>query len=257
MRRIGLLPSVLAGLAIVSLVLVPARQAATPADKDIELRVLGTYSSGFFDEGAAEISAYDPGTQRLFVVNAATSTIDVLDISNPTQPSLRFAIDVNPYGRQANSVAVYQGVLAAAVEAHTRTDPGQVVFFDADGNFLSSVFVGSLPDMLTFTPDGTKVLVANEGEPSDDYLIDPEGSVSIINLSGHSSPRTLQQSDVTHAGFQGFALGQLDPSIRIYGPGATPAQDLEPEYIAVSPDSRAAWVSLQENNALGILLRII
>jgi hypothetical protein len=31
------------------------------------------------------------------------------------------------------------------------------------------------------------------------------------------------------------------------------AQDLEPEYIAVSADSTTAWVTLQENNALGIL----
>ena len=31
------------------------------------------------------------------------------------------------------------------------------------------------------------------------------------------------------------------------------AQDLEPEYIAVSHDSPTAWVTLQENNALGII----
>src|SRR5690606_21346905 len=37
-----------------------------------------------------------------------------------------------------------------------------------------------------------------------------------------------------------------------YGPGniADVARDLEPEYLAVSADSRFAWVSLQENNAL-------
>jgi hypothetical protein len=38
--------------------------------------------------------------------------------------------------------------------------------------------------------------------------------------------------------------------VRIFGPGATVAQDLEPEYITVSPDGTTAYVTLQENNAL-------
>jgi len=41
--------------------------------------------------------------------------------------------------------------------------------------------------------------------------------------------------------------------VRIYGPGATAAKDLEPEYIAVSADGTTAWVTLQENNALAKL----
>jgi len=31
------------------------------------------------------------------------------------------------------------------------------------------------------------------------------------------------------------------------------AQDFEPDYITVSPDSRAAWVTLQEANAIAII----
>ncbi len=45
----------------------------------------------------------------------------------------------------------------------------------------------------------------------------------------------------------------MPPAFVSYGPGATLAQDLEPEYIAVSHDSKTAWVTLQENNAMAIL----
>jgi 2',3'-cyclic-nucleotide 2'-phosphodiesterase / 3'-nucleotidase / 5'-nucleotidase len=105
--------------------------------------------------------------------------------------------------------------------------------------------------MLTFTPNGQQVPTANEGQPTDDYSFDPEGSVSIISL--HRGVRRLRQSDVTTAGFGAFNDRRLDPSIRIFGPGATVAQDLKPEYIAVSYDSKTAWVTLQENNALGVI----
>jgi hypothetical protein len=213
----------------------------------INLSVLGTYAAGVYDQGAAEIVSYDPITKRLFVVNGATSRIDVLNAANPGSLSLLFSINLAPYGRQANSVDIRNGIVAVAVEAVVKTDPGKAVFFDANGNFLKEVTVGALPDMLTFTPDGNKVLVANEGEPNDAYTVDPPGSVSIVNISGG-----VQNATVTTAGFAAFNNAPLDPSIRIFGPGASVAQDLEPEYIAVSPDSTVAWVTLQENNALGI-----
>ncbi|WGV25232.1 choice-of-anchor I family protein [Halotia branconii] len=213
----------------------------------VSLKTLGTYSTGFFDEGGAEIPTYDPLTQRLFVVNGGAKTIDVISISDPTKPSLLFNIDITPFGGGANSVAFKNGLLAAAVEAVVPQDPGKAVFFNVNGDFLHSVNVGSLPDMLTFTPDGNRVLVANEGEPNDDYTIDPEGSVSIINLADYS---------VINAGFSQFnsQIAQLrSAGVRVFGPNATVAQDVEPEYITVSEDSTKAWVSLQESNAIAVL----
>lgn len=214
----------------------------------IQMTRLGTYASGIYDQGGAEIATYDPASKRAFVVNAQAATVDVLNLSNPANPTKAFTIDVTPYGAVANSVAAHKGVIAVAVEAATKTDPGQVVFFNTSGTFLSRVTVGALPDMLTFTPNGKWVLVANEGEPNNDYTVDPEGSVSVIDISMGAAKVT--QANVRTAGFTAFNGASLDSSIRIFGPGATVAQDLEPEYIAVSPDSRTAYVTLQENNAL-------
>jgi hypothetical protein len=217
----------------------------------LTLTPLGTYSTGIFGGSAAEIVSYDAATHQAFVVNYAGATIDVLDLSDPTAPKRVQAIDITPYGAAANSVDVFGGLLAVAVEANVKTDNGSVAFFTTAGEFIVAVEAGALPDMLTFTPDGSKVLVANEGEPNDDYTIDPEGSVTIVDLS--NGVENLTQADVTQVSFAKFNDAELDPSIRIYGPNATVAQDLEPEYIAVSPDSTTAWVTLQENNALAII----
>ena len=105
--------------------------------------------------------------------------------------------------------------------------------------------------MLTFTPDGTRVVVANEGEPNDDYSVDPEGSVSIIDLAG--GVEALTEDSVRTAGFSQFNDAELDARIRIYGPNATVAQDLEPEYVAIAADGATAYVTLQENNALAVV----
>ncbi len=220
----------------------------TPA---LTLTPIGTYSTGIFGEGAAEIVAFDPGSARIFSVNAAAVTVDILDLSDPSAPTLITSIDATEFGAGANSVAVLDGLVAVAIEAEEVDGNGRVVFFDVDGNYLTDVEVGVLPDMVTFAPNGLLVLTANEGEPSDDYTIDPLGSVSIIDL--RNGIDALTQDDVVTLDFTAFNDVQLDPSIRIFGPNATVAQDLEPEYVAVSPDSTIAWVTLQENNALAVV----
>ncbi|GGC63249.1 choice-of-anchor I family protein [Marinobacter halophilus] len=218
----------------------------------IELNVLGTYASGIFDQSAAEIVAHDPANQRLFVINAKDASVDVLDIQDPTQPVKMATIDATKEGATANGVAVYGNLVAVAIEAEVKQDNGKVVFYNTgDLGKVGEVEVGALPDMVTFTRDGRKVLVANEGEPSDDYTVDPEGSVSIIDLSAGVAGAT-----VTTADFRAFN-GQEDElraaGVRIFGPGASAAQDFEPEYIAVSIDNTKAWVALQENNAVAVL----
>lgn len=228
--------------------------AGAPVIDRISLVPIGTYATGVFDASAAEIVAHDPDTQRLFVVNAAAGLVDVLDITDPTSPELVGSIVA---AGEVNSVDVEDGTLAVASQSDPTQEPGFVEFFDTDGNPLAAVRVGALPDMLTFTPDGTKVVVANEGEPAG-YCAgdggDPEGSVSIIDVSG--GVPSVTQDDVRTADFRAF-MGQEDAlraaGVRIFGPGATVAQDLEPEYVAVDADSTMAWVALQENNAFAIV----
>jgi Choice-of-anchor I domain len=234
---------------IAAAVLVPGITAQ--AKPGIELHAIGSVRGEVTGVGAAEIVAHDPSTHRLFVVNFPKSRIDVIDATDPIAPEIIGAIDITPYGGSANSVAVRDGIVAVAVEAVKRTDPGSVVFFDNNLNYLNSVTAGSLPDMITFSPNGRFVLSANEGEPSIDYSIDPEGSVSIIDISGGVA--TLTNANVRNVGFAAFNHATLDPSIRIFGPDASVAQDIEPEYLTVSYDSKTAWVTLQENNAIAII----
>ncbi|MEM7757707.1 MAG: choice-of-anchor I family protein [Cyanobacteria bacterium P01_A01_bin.40] len=220
-------------------------------NSSIELTQIGRYDSGIFNEGAAEITAYDPASQNLFVINAANDTIDILDVKDPTNPTFTDAIGIDDLGGGINSIAIKNGIVAAAIEGESAQDLGSVVFFDTKGNVLNQVTVGALPDMVTFTPDGTKVLVANEGEPDeDDASNNPEGSISIIDLADG-----LLNATTATAGFGAFN-GQEEElrgdGVRIF-PGIAFANDAEPEYITVSPNGRKAFVSLQENNAIAVV----
>ncbi|MGB3760981.1 MAG: bifunctional metallophosphatase/5'-nucleotidase, partial [Rivularia sp. (in: cyanobacteria)] len=170
--------------------------------------------AGTVELEGAEISAYDAGTKRIFVTGEAgeenansieegSPILQVVDVSDPSNPTVINQIDLSSYGDGVQSVAVKNGVVAVAVSADTVTDAGKVVFFNAsDYSELSQVTVGALPDMLTFTPDGMKVLVANEGEPNDRYTVDPEGSISIIDVSGGVG--SLTDANVTTADFKAF-----------------------------------------------------
>jgi hypothetical protein len=219
----------------------------TPAS--LSLSKIGEVVGG--GAGAAEITAFDPTSKRLFIVNGALGTVDVADLSDPSNPIPAGQISVAAFGAGANSVDTHDGVVAVAIENVNKQSPGVVAFYDATTlQVISSVTVGALPDMVTFDEQGRRVLVANEGEPDAHYLVDPEGSVSIIDVTDITAPSVRT---ATFTAFNGQADALRAQGVRIYGPNATVAQDFEPEYIAVSEDGRTAWVTLQENNALAIV----
>jgi len=206
--------------------------------------------------GGAEIPAFDKASKRAFV--SSNSGIQVVDLTNPSAPAALPTINLIALGLPSNdvsSVAVRNGVLVACTIASPKTAPGKLIFLNAaDGTLIGSIDVGANPDQLTFTPDGTKILVANEGElngsaavVSDDTTL---GSVSIVDVSGGYGSPVVTTADFTSFNSQVAALKTA--GVRIFD-GGIPSTDFEPEYVAVSPDGTKAMVTLQEANAVALL----
>jgi len=220
---------------------VSAMMLATPAGAQSPLSFTKLWTHGHSGQ-VAEIPAFDPKTNTIWVVGVVG--VDVLDAADG---SLVEHIDVTPYGF-VNSVAIHNGLAALAVEAAgDRRNPGSVLFYDTPTRLLSAgvhqVTVGALPDMLTFTHDGSKLLVANEATPNavaDTAYTppDPPGSVTIIDMATRTVAAT--------AGFAG--VPQSGANLR-----TNTGMDFEPEYIAVDHDGRRAFVTIQEGNAIAVL----
>ncbi|MFD0963591.1 choice-of-anchor I family protein [Pseudofulvibacter geojedonensis] len=209
---------------------------------NLTIERIGGFTNGSGNEGYAEISAFDPITKKLFVVNPVDNVISVWDISNPNNPvqGTSIALTSNP-----NSVSVNDKKLAVALENSNKQNPGYLALYKTDTQELVATYnAGALPDMVTFSPDGKYLISANEGEPNDDYTVDPEGSVTVVEL----------ENGVTHQlNFTSFNGQTIGNDFRVFGPNASLAQDVEPEYITVSSDSKYAYVSLQENNGMAVV----
>jgi DNA-binding beta-propeller fold protein YncE len=232
---------------------------------EIKLIPQGRYHSNIFDQSAAEIVTYDKITQQTFVVNAQSGKIDVLNSKNINAPTLIRSLNIKQDLKQqfnvaagaANSVDVANGLLAVAIEAEIKTDAGWVAFYDSQTlDFLDAVYVGSLPDMLSFNGDGKQLVVAIEGEPSDNnYAVDPEGEIAIIDIEWQQNTLNTEVTRLTFDEFNitGKRHNELPKQLVLNGFNASVSQDLEPEYIAINNDNNKAYVSLQENNAIAII----
>ena len=229
--------------------------------------MLGRYSTGL-GTASAEVASVDKGL--MVVTNGDDNSIDFVDVTNPAAPTLIERVALDAYGESPTS-AVVNGSLVLVTVAAPGVDNGSVVVFDRNRRFIGTATVGSLPDMITVTPNGKRAVIANEGQPSSDYTVDPEGTVSVIRLepirqvaasSAPSSPgwtgTPKVQVNTSTISFADFNVGgpreaELPDGVRIFGPGATVAEDLEPEYITVDQYNALAYVSLQENNAVATL----
>lgn len=249
----------------------------------LSVTMLARYESGQYGVSAAEILDYHPQSQSIFVVNAESGQVDILDatiistirkdsqasvdpltLNNLTKKSaLNLAKDLNLTRLGAvNSIAIFDNLLAVAIErGDNKGNPvqgqGFIGFYKLDNTgkatYLHAVEVGFLPDNVVFTHDGNNVVVANEGEPNGDYTVDPEGSVSIIKINNNSP-----ESQAVNVSFDDFNIGsirhnELPKDVKINGPASSVSQDLEPEYIAISHNNARAFVSLQENNAIAVI----
>jgi len=233
--------------------------------KTIEIVEAGRYQSNIFDQSAAEIVTFDKLSKQTFVVNAQSGKVDVINSLNIDNPTLINSIDIKADIKQhmqmeagaANSVDVFNGLLAVAIEANNKTDIGWVAFYNAqDLSFISALPVGALPDMLTFTTNGKQLVVALEGEPSvGNYAVDPEGKVAIIDIDWQGK---ILATEVNILAFTEFNKGasrynELPKNLLLNGYNASVAQDLEPEYIAINQNNSKAFVALQENNAIAVI----
>jgi len=236
-------------------------------------------------EGAAEIVQYQQSTEYIFAINSSgdNATVEILDLASADAAALTMNdegvientnlsiintinLTENTPG-DANSIAISDdlSLLAVAMAADDIATNGQIALYDISGaspTFMKNVEVGVLPDMVTFTPDSSKIIVANEAEPSGDYTVDPEGSVSIINITdtGIVADTAIAVTFTAYNSMQAEleAQGAVFPNpsgttINGVAINTTVSMDLEPEYVAVSNDSTTAYVSMQENNAIAII----
>ncbi|SFI97387.1 hypothetical protein SAMN05216258_111143 [Albimonas pacifica] len=233
-------------------------EAPTPSGS-VRLAPVWRHDSGV-GEGGSEVVQFDAG--KLALTNGENDSVDVLDAADG---SLLLSIDLTALEGYAGvqSVDIKNGLIAAAIarapvemtifgETTMVSQPGFVAIFDAEtGALISTADVGNLPDMLTFTDDGTQILVAGEGEKNEesDNDDDPLGTVAVIDVTDPAAPASTILDFIAFNGFEDLAR---DNGVRI-APGVNFALDMEPEYIALSPDGSTAFVTLQENNAVAVL----
>lgn len=220
----------------------------------VEIPRLASFAVAGGGEGQAEIVSYHAPSQRLFAISGGSARLDAYDLSDTTNPaevgSLRFdGSDPNLPVGEPSGVASSAQFVAVALIAPVKQDPGAIVLLDPET--LSVVGVaeaGALPDMLAFTPDGTRLLACNEGEPNADFTVNPPGSLTIVWIGDQGIDTTYQVSFAEIDALKEAAIANgfrfmTDPAVSL-------SEDLEPEHLALTPDSKFAYIACQENNCV-------
>lgn len=207
--------------------------------------------------GVAEIVSFDAVNRRLYTTNAGG--LEYFKVGPGGGVALKGAIDLGGTFPAVSSVAsvaidpLGRGFGAASVIPEPNDGAaGAIVLFDTATNaVIKTLSIGFNPDSVSFTPDGMRVVVADEGEPN---TVDPDGSLSILDLSGVASAGDVGGLTQGQVGTFDFRAPNLGAGVTLDGLRINPANagnraaDMEPEYVAA--DNDGVWVSLQENNAL-------
>ena len=232
----------------------------------LQMELAGRYNSGAMSEegGSLEIVQFNARNGFAYAVSGLKGTLIAIDLNGGMDGEKVTALGgteydvksmVRSYGDMTSVAISPDGThLAVAIQAVDYDEQGSVALFTCQANgsltHLSTVEVGVQPDMVTFTPEGSKILTANEGEPRMGYsaagAVDPKGSVSIIDA---------ETFNVKTVGFDYFDRNDARQALVNKGivlkKDTNPSVDLEPEYIACTDDT--AYVSCQEANAIAVL----
>ena len=221
------------------------------------------------DGGVMEIVDYNTVTGWAYAVNGQTGNLTAIavkdmadsenvDLLDGNDIDVKSIVEANcegfTYGDMTSVAVSADGTkLAAAVQAEGYADNGRVAVFtcNADGTltFEQAYETGVQPDMVTFTPDDSRILAANEGEPREGYAdgaVDPAGSVTVITVADG----TAVNVDFTAYDSNEERQKLIDAGI-VMKKDTIPSEDLEPEYIAAGNDT--AYVTLQEANAIAVI----
>ena len=259
---------------VLCLMLVPAgivnaaevQTAAYENGNGLDMHKIGAYVSGISnpDGGVAEIVSYDVVDNKAWVVNGATGMLDILDLNAMKDGEIpavsldikAMAEELKPgffYGDMTSvSVCPDLKLVAVALQAEDYDAAGCVGILNTDGEMLALIEAGFQPDMVTFTPDGSKILAANEGEPREGYgegTVDPAGSVSVIWLDAED-PASSSHRNIGFESFDEKREALVENGVMLTK-GNSPSVDLEPEYIACTNET--AYITIQEANAVAVL----
>ena len=213
---------------------------------------VGSYDTGLGANGAEIISVRR--SDRVAALTNIAGSVDVLDLSDPKTPTLRHRVSIDPSFGTPNSVAVHPFLDYFLVVSGSAGSSGTVSAYRvSDGAFLTSASVGIQPDSIAIAPNGEHAVVANEAEGTGVAGNGGNGTLSIVELEGFdpSAPAALTVIAVpipSLAGTPGISSGRTDDIARLTIDN-TPAT-IEPETVAYTRNSRYAFVTLQENNAV-------
>lgn len=225
-----------------------------------------------------EIVSYANGqliaTDSLAAANASAShNVQLYSLGTNGHLTAGLSVDLASVFGGATNISSVSSVLADArgfgvasiiPTATGSNNLGRVAFFSlTDGSLLKTLDVGYHPDSISITPDGSKLLVANEGEfvstAADSSFARP-GSISVVNLAGVTGVSGISALAASDVATYDFSAANLADGVTLDGirnhrldtaAVKTPnAADLEPEYIAAT-DAKA-YVTLQENNATAV-----